>query len=58
MIHASPVSIVAFDRDSIVKLWNPASEEIFGWSATEATGKFLPFYYQRTKYEAVTAYRI
>ena len=43
VIHASPVSIVVYDRDSIVKLWNPASEEIFGWSAAEATGKFLPF---------------
>ncbi len=43
VIDASPVSIVAFDRDSIVKLWNPASEEIFGWSAAEAIGKFLPF---------------
>ena len=43
VIHASPVAIVVYDRDSIVKLWNPASEEIFGWSAAEATGKFLPF---------------
>jgi len=43
VIQASPLSIIAYDRNSIVKLWNPASENIFGWSASEAIGKVLPF---------------
>ena len=51
VIQASPLSIIVFDQKSIVKLWNPASEAIFGWSATEATGKFLPFVAEDKKEE-------
>jgi PAS domain S-box-containing protein len=43
LIEASPVSIVALDREGIVTLWNPASEKIFGWTKEEAIGRLLPF---------------
>jgi PAS domain S-box-containing protein len=42
LIEASPVPIVAYDREGIVMLWNPAAERVFGWSAEEALGRFLP----------------
>ena len=42
LIEASPDPIVAYDRDGIVTLWNPAAERVFGWSAEEALGRFLP----------------
>ncbi len=42
LIEASPVSIVALDREGIVTLWNPASEKMFGWTKEEAIGRLLP----------------
>jgi PAS domain S-box-containing protein len=42
LIEASAIPIVAYDRDGIVTLWNPAAERVFGWSAEEAVGRFLP----------------
>jgi PAS domain S-box-containing protein len=53
VIEASPVAIIVFDQDSIVNFWNPAAEVMFGWSATEATGKFLPFVPEDKKEEHV-----
>ena len=32
-------SIVLSDRDGHVTRWNAASEQIYGWSQTEALGK-------------------
>ncbi len=43
LIQASPIGIVVFDPNGIVKLWSPANEQIFGWSAFETMGKFLPY---------------
>jgi two-component system, sensor histidine kinase and response regulator len=43
LIKASPISIVAFDLKGIVQSWNPAAEQLFGWSEQEATGHHLPF---------------
>ena len=34
-----PLAFIAFDRDFRVAEWNHAAEEIFGWSAAEATGQ-------------------
>lgn len=42
IIDSSPVGVVAFDLDGIVQMWSPAAEQIFGWTAAEAIGQFMP----------------
>jgi PAS domain S-box-containing protein len=42
LVDASPVSIIAYDRDLIVRSWNAAAERIFGWRASEAIGRPNP----------------
>jgi PAS domain S-box-containing protein len=42
LIQASPLAIVALDRDHKVNIWNPAAERIFGWSAPEVLGGPAP----------------
>ncbi len=36
------LAIISVDRQARVLLWNPAAEQIFGWSAAEVAGKPLP----------------
>ncbi len=43
LINNSADAIVTSDLDGIVKSWNPAAEEIYGFTADEAIGTFLPF---------------
>lgn len=38
LIHSSPLAIVELDPDGTVRMWNPAAERLFGWSAAEAVG--------------------
>lgn len=42
LINASPLPIVAVDRDAKLQLWNPAAERLFGWSAAEILGQQVP----------------
>jgi PAS domain S-box-containing protein len=42
IFNASPVSIIAFDRDGIVQAWNRAAERILGWTAEEIIGRRNP----------------
>jgi len=42
VVQASPLPIVTLDRERIVKMWNPAAERTFGWSAKEAIGRQYP----------------
>lgn len=42
LIDASPVAIIEADADGIVRLWNPAAEDLYGWSAEEIVGRTLP----------------
>lgn len=42
VIQAAPIAIVTLTPEGIVQSWNPAAERMFGWSAAEACGKFLP----------------
>jgi len=42
LINASPLAIVTFDADGIITMWNPAAERMFGWTASEAVGRFHP----------------
>ena len=42
LIQASPLPILALDRDAKVRLWNPAAEATFGWAEDEVIGRALP----------------
>ncbi|MDQ3754622.1 MAG: PAS domain S-box protein, partial [Acidobacteriota bacterium] len=39
---ASPLAIVTLDPMGIIRMWNPAAERIYGWSAAEVIGQALP----------------
>jgi PAS domain S-box-containing protein len=41
-VDASPAATTLFDLDGTVRGWNPAAERMFGWSAAEVVGRFLP----------------
>jgi PAS domain S-box-containing protein len=42
LVSAAPVGIAVFDEQGRVQLWNPASERIFGWTASEVLGQPNP----------------
>jgi PAS domain S-box-containing protein len=42
LIEASPVAIVAIDRDGTVLDWSRAAEEMFGWEREEILGEAYP----------------
>ncbi|MBS2024992.1 MAG: PAS domain S-box protein [Deltaproteobacteria bacterium] len=42
LFDASPLAVFAEDRTGRVQLWNPAAEQIFGWTAAEVLGQPLP----------------
>jgi PAS domain S-box-containing protein len=41
LVELSPVAIVTLDRDNKVTSWNPAAEQLFGYSVSEAMGQDL-----------------
>ncbi len=42
VIEGSPLAIYALDQAGIVRMWNPAAERMFGWSAQEVLGQPHP----------------
>lgn len=42
LVKASPLAIFSLDPDGKVTFWNPAAEQIFGWTADEVVGDILP----------------
>ncbi len=56
IVERSPNAIISVDRESRVRLWNPAAERIFGWKASEVYGELLPVFGQPYS-EAVQAMR-
>jgi PAS domain S-box-containing protein len=42
IVQASPAAIVSLDDRSLVRMWNPAAEHLFGWSEKEVLGGPLP----------------
>jgi PAS domain S-box-containing protein len=49
----SPLAIIMLDLDGHVLLWNKAAERMYGWTASEVLGKFLP----NISTETLTEYR-
>ncbi|MEK6756602.1 MAG: PAS domain S-box protein, partial [Bacteroidota bacterium] len=44
IISSAPLAVYDLDaKGNVRKVWNPAAEHIFGWSAKEALGQPLPF---------------
>ena len=42
LIESAPIAIVALDQEANVSLWNPAAEELFGWTREEILGRPNP----------------
>ncbi len=42
LIKASPLPIVVIQPNMTVQLWNPAAEQLFGWSEAEVLGQPIP----------------
>ncbi|VXB12143.1 ATP-binding protein [Massilia sp. 9I] len=39
LIENTPLAVIEWDRDFVIRLWNKRAEELFGWSAREAVGR-------------------
>ena len=42
LIQASPLAIIAIDRTSRIRSWNPAAEQLFGWTEQAILGQVCP----------------
>lgn len=42
VLESSPLAMVVMDTRTIVRMWNPAAERMFGWKAKEILGKTYP----------------
>ncbi len=52
LFNAAPLAIMAVDTDLQVTLWNPAAEEIFGWTREEIVGHPYPLALPGKEWEA------
>jgi PAS domain S-box-containing protein len=41
-IQASPLAVIAIDRDRNIRMWNPAAERLLGWTEAEVLGSASP----------------
>lgn len=41
LISNAPDGVIVIDKESVITLWNPKTEEIFGWKSEEVIGKTL-----------------
>ncbi|UVW26848.1 ATP-binding protein [Massilia sp. H6] len=39
LIENTPLAVIEWDRDFVIRLWNRRAEELFGWSAAQAIGQ-------------------
>jgi PAS domain S-box-containing protein len=42
MIASSPLATIRIDRDGVVRAWNAAAEELYGWRAADVIGRPYP----------------
>jgi two-component system cell cycle sensor histidine kinase/response regulator CckA len=42
IIGAAPAAVITMDVEGRVKLWNPAAEQMFGWTSAEVVGRPPP----------------
>lgn len=42
ILNASPIPMMALDRNAFIRLWNRAAEKVYGWMADEVIGKVSP----------------
>ena len=42
LIESSPLPTLMLDSENNVKIWNKAAEKVFGWKASQVTGKYIP----------------
>jgi PAS domain S-box-containing protein len=42
MIASSPLATIRIDRDGVVRAWNAAAEELYGWRADDVLGRPYP----------------
>ncbi len=54
LVHFAPLAIVEVDREDRIKNWNPAAEQMFGWTESEVSGRVNPLILpeRRAEYEA------
>ncbi|HEY6057167.1 MAG TPA: PAS domain S-box protein, partial [Candidatus Limnocylindrales bacterium] len=57
IVESSPVATILFDRQHAVRLWNPAAERIFGWSADEMVGQPIDLITPEPEREEARAFR-
>jgi PAS domain S-box-containing protein len=58
-VYASPVPIIALDTAGKVTLWNPAAEQVFGWTEEEVRGRPNPVVPEReTEFTALLYERL
>ncbi|NMC54314.1 MAG: PAS domain-containing protein [Chloroflexi bacterium] len=43
IVSATPLAVITIDPEGRIISWNPAAEDIFGWSASEAVSQIAPF---------------
>lgn len=42
LVNTAPAAIISLDNEGTVLSWNPEAHRLFGWSAEEVVGRFLP----------------
>lgn len=57
VVQSSPLAIIVIDPTGNVRMWNPAAEQILGWSAREVLGHPIPIRPEETKKETREAER-
>lgn len=51
LLQASPLAVIAIDKQCKVKFWGPAAEHIFGWKEDEVIGQIIPIMPQEKCFE-------
>ena len=58
VLEHCPVAVIEITPDGMVSFWNAAAEAMFGWKASEATGRFLPILRPDDRQEHLTVLKL